>query len=145
VTWKGGAVNDRERAFRIIAEQLPVDFSGSGGEGISVSLSMQFKYEGSLYVSPRKAEPKVAAGIAWNGGKPYLVLENTGTGHLVMLEPSVVIRDSGGVDFALSTSDLEPIAGRNILAGGRRVLPVSLPSDFTPDKKLTVTFSSKRE
>lgn len=145
VTWKGGTVNDRERAFRIIAEQLPVDFSGSGGEGLSVSLTMQFKYEGSLYVSPRKAEPKISAGIVWQEGKPFLVLENTGTGHLVILEPQVFIRDPSGTAYEIPASELQAISGRNILAGGRRVLSISVPSEFVPDKKISVSFSSKEE
>ena len=51
IKWKGGTVGSREKAYRIIAEQLPVDFTEEDLRDDGAGIRFTFRYEGSLYVA----------------------------------------------------------------------------------------------
>ncbi len=147
VTWKGGTSISTEQAFRIIAEQLPVDMRTGGEVGYSAAIKIQFRYEGALYVAPRSSAPRVKASLrAIPDGGAELVLQNEGNKHIVILEPSLVLRGADGFEHAVSAAELEPIRGRNILAGSTRVLPLALPPEVVAGiEALTADFSYKKD
>ena len=59
IKWQGGPVGRREKAYRIIAEQLPVDFREDELRDDGGGIRFTFRYEGSLYVLTPGAEPDV--------------------------------------------------------------------------------------
>ncbi|MFM2042751.1 MAG: hypothetical protein RLY86_1327 [Pseudomonadota bacterium] len=113
----------QERAFRVVARQIPVDFTGSQTEGLLVN--MNFIYEAALYITPARARPQVDVIRA----EPFVDPE--GKRHL-----AVHVRNSGGrranireVDLRIGAGDrLEPVApdliapmqGALLLAGMER-------------------------
>jgi fimbrial chaperone protein len=122
VQWRGGSVGNRERAFRIIAEQVPVVFEKAQGSGIT----LLFKYVGALYVVPPKASPAdisvtFVEGAAEKGIEGFLVrLENRGGTHVILVDTALQISENGLKKFNLATSALAAIEGQNILAGRTR-------------------------
>ena len=88
VQWKGGDPGNREAAYRIIAEQVPVEFQARQGSGISILL----KYVGALYIRPPRAsgsDVKVVSAIgAEKKGKRgiSLRLRNNGGIHAVLTD-----------------------------------------------------------
>ncbi len=59
IKWQGGAVRKQEKAYRIIAEQLPVDFRQEENRSNGGGIRFTFRYEGSLYVVPPGAEADI--------------------------------------------------------------------------------------
>ena len=129
---------ERELAFRVLAEQLPVDFTGEDDSetGNRASIDIRLKYLGTVYILPKNGKAQIQAGIVGRDGvQADLVLENTGTAHAILKNLRVVV--SAGTDqewagYQLGSKDLSALAGSNMLAGGRRVAAITLPEGF-PD------------
>jgi fimbrial chaperone protein len=145
VTWRGGEVGSIEKAYRIIAEQLPVDFVDSPAGGSAMAVIIQFRYNASLYVSPRTTVPYMEATLERRSSGDYLVLRNTGSRHLIINNPSAVIRNTDGHEFKIPTAAFLPVEGRNILAGYSRAIPVTLPSTLMLANGYKIVFNSTRE
>lgn len=52
VKWQGGRIGDRELNYRILAEQLPVEFREDEKHEDGGGIRFTYRYEGSLYVVP---------------------------------------------------------------------------------------------
>ncbi|NBC28422.1 MAG: fimbria/pilus periplasmic chaperone [Spirochaetes bacterium] len=129
VQWRGGPVQ-REQAYRIVAEQLPVDFNAEESEGSN--LNILFRYVGSVYVVPGDAEPNVevqSARISETKDGPVLTMRitNNGTAHTILQDLTVTVRSDGGNQTTLVPEDLPNLAGSNLLAGSavRARVPLS--------------------
>ncbi len=59
IKWQGGQVGKREKAYRLIAEQLPVDFREEQPRDDGAGIRFTFRYEGSLYVLSPEAEADI--------------------------------------------------------------------------------------
>ncbi|WP_455382919.1 fimbrial biogenesis chaperone [Salinispira pacifica] len=133
VQWRGPASIDSERAFRIIAEELPVDFGGAHQQGGNINIL--FRYLGSVYVVPPQAAPKVALTdirtINEPGGRHgFLVtLTNSGTSHTLLNDLRIGVTAGTGYSLTFGPKELPGAAGENLLAGHSRVfyIPVSGP------------------
>ncbi len=130
VRWEGPATPSGEQAFRIIAEQLPVDFGGEQpAQGAGIRLT--YRYEGALYVVPPGAAPDLsltAARAVDRDGERVLVLEvsNTGTRRTLLHEASVTVRTPNG-EMVIGADRLPGMAGENMLAGSTREFIVPAP------------------
>lgn len=132
VQFNGSGGVDRERAFRIIAEQLPVDISG--GERQS-GINVLFRYEGSAYVRQGRFAPDIIlvdADRHYQDGSFQGILvrfENRGTTHGILSDMSIRLRlttaDGSVLEEIFQGDDLPILAGRNLLAG--RILEQVLP------------------
>jgi len=129
---------ERELAFRVLAEQLPVDFTGEDDSktGNRASIDIRLKYLGTVYVLPKNGKAQIQAGfVGRDGVQADLVLENIGTAHAILKNLRVVVSAGTDQDWAgyqLGSKDLSALAGANMLAGGRRVAAITLPEGF-PD------------
>lgn len=130
VQWRGSATPEKELAFRVITEQLPINLQRERQGGAQVTLLL--RYEGTLYVSPANAAPVVAvdsAKAATNEeGQQRLTvtLSNTGTRHAILgnLKLSVT---AGGQSVTMTPEQLEGMTGANMLAGATREFSVPWP------------------
>lgn len=133
VRWNGSADIDTEQAFRIIAEQLPVDFgTDQPAEGASIRLT--YRYEGTVYIVPPNARPEIrvrSTSTVIDGGRRFLrfEIENAGTRHALLhgLKLSLRSQEQGEVRLVLEEDDLQGIAGENMLARSVRVFTVPAP------------------
>lgn len=135
VKWVGGAQQKTELAYRILAEQLPIDFGKEEFSGAKINLLV--RYLGSIYIVPEGAKPdiRVESAAAATGSDRQrslqLVLHNQGTAH-GLLRNSKLTLESGGKTITLGSEDLPEILGENLLAGNRRRFLVRWP-EALPD------------
>jgi fimbrial chaperone protein len=137
VTWLGEAKPDYELAYRLIAEQVPVDFAPEPEptivEGRQIRINSLVRYAGSVYITPENVAPDVVIESAEyqqdEQGNDLLVLTfyNQGTAHTLLENLTLTLTPVGQPDQAvtLSPEELSKINRTNILAQHRRrfVLP----------------------
>jgi len=118
VQYRGNAAIASEAAYRVIAEQLPVDFSKSTSSGVSILLT----YVAALYVTPKNATPKLAlalvTGVQKDGNQGIEVtVRNEGTKHALIANPVIRIKQGAGTQpLEFTGTSASAIDGQNILA-----------------------------
>lgn len=118
VQYRGTSAITSEQAYRVIAEQLPVDFTKSTSSGVNILLT----YVAALYVTPKNAEPKLvfdkAIGVNDDGRVGLSVtVKNAGTKHALLSSPVLKITQSGNsAPFEFFGDLTAAIDGQNILA-----------------------------
>jgi fimbrial chaperone protein len=128
--WVGDAAPKSELAYRIIAEETPLK---TRRDTPGASIFMTVRYVGAVYVVPHgiHADVKVVSAHAVDGpdGKAKLevTLENTGTGHAILSNPSLKVT-VGGVTKQLNTpAMLGNMPGENMLAQHQRKFVMAWP------------------
>lgn len=123
VQYIGAAALDRERAFRLIAEQLPIDVGQAPSNGGRMRLLV--KYVASVYVLPSnlKAILSVTKLEVLDGKWLAITMQNQGKTRKILKNISL---DIGGV--SLSSPDLKGLEGENILADTIREFRVPMPA-----------------
>jgi fimbrial chaperone protein len=123
VQWKGNAKPDRELCFRLIAEQVPVDFDNPTSSGIKI----MFRYIASLYVTPQGAlyslKTKAEGGTDAEGRTGFFVeVSNTGTRHVVASESTLELipTDSSAKTVRFEPSNIGALNGANYLPDSSR-------------------------
>lgn len=121
VQYRGPANIGSEQAYRVFAEQLPVDFTKSTSSGVSILLT----YVAALYVTPKNAAPKLAVAKAVGSQKDgvpglEITVKNEGTRHALISNPAIKIHNNG-VDIELAGEAAAELDGKNILALSERV------------------------
>jgi fimbrial chaperone protein len=132
VQWRGTGNPEKELAYRIIAEQLPIKSDPALN---TRSIQLVVRYVGSLYVVPAGVRPDVAVETARAVTNPErkraleLVFNNAGKAHTLFDEP-VLTLTAGGKSRTLKTDQLRELAGENILAGSKRRFFIPWPQDL---------------
>lgn len=157
--WVGGDVPDHERAFRLIAEQVPVELKKpdpqdqTGGR-----VKFLVKYVASIYVTRRGVAPKVAVESLSRVGElpqdhpvvhaegngqataqgPFvkIVISNPGTAHGFVptagLRLTSLAADGSQTSVVLDPPSLKGLVGENVLAGGVRHFYMPWPAGLEP-------------
>lgn len=144
VQWKGPSSIEQERAFRIIAEQLPVRFD-QNNDPIGGSINIQLRYKGSVYVVPKNARPdlivtRVGSQKDENGEEKLAIdVRNNGNSHVIMQDLEIQLNsiNNNGMkeSVMLGGKAVEGMNGENILAGSKRRFLLPWPPD-TEDSNL---------
>ncbi|HDQ14681.1 MAG TPA: molecular chaperone [Sediminispirochaeta sp.] len=150
IKWNGAADMDREQCYRLLVEQLPVDFAQNSQE--TSGLKIMFRYLGSIYVSPPGTEAEIvveeASVVETKGAKELeIIFSNRGTRHAILngLILDLQVEGSGSMDtHRLQGKELEGVIGENILPGSRRHFSIPLPDDF-PGDDVRVDFQYEQE
>lgn len=111
----------QEKAYRVIAEQLPLEVDGKKRRGSGIK--MLLKYVAALYVNPGETFPALSVSVVENKDQLKLMVENKGSMHAPLTRPSLVLT-SGKKKVSLKGDQLKGLAGENILAGSKRLLSV---------------------
>ena len=140
VTFVGKNIPTKELAYRLFAEQLPIDLDK--GVKKKASIKVLLRYVAALYVSPESYDSDVSV-------KKYDVtsktvtfhVQNAGKKHQVL--SGLVLKISGKKDLELSGEDLKGMSGENILALSERIF--SFPktgkfSDIQQSDKVKINF-----
>ncbi|MGF1454958.1 MAG: molecular chaperone [Alphaproteobacteria bacterium] len=132
--WLGGLV-DEERAFRLVAEQLPIDLEDGQADGGRMRLLV--RYVASLYVRPEGAEPKVRvtrgrvdAGTA--GPELTFDVVNSGKARVALSSLMVQASRKGRTLLDLDSGRLGEVSGSVVLAGHTRRFRIPLESSGAP-------------
>ena len=128
VQYRGNPAITSEAAYRIIAEQLPVDFTKSTTSGVSILLT----YVAALYVTPKNAAPKLLLSQAIGAQKDgvqgiEVTVKNEGTRHALISNPIIRIQRGEASSLEFSGEAAGGIDGQNILALSER--KIFLPWD----------------
>lgn len=129
VSYKGPANLTVEKAYRIIAEQVPVDLNKKPtGSGVT----FQLKYETSAYITPSGTFAKVAVeNMKLDRAKSMIEFEvvNTGTSHLTAREWELVLHfdDKKADNVTIKKESAGQMPGFNVLPGGRRRISIAAP------------------
>lgn len=141
VTWKQ-PMPEVEKAFRLVAEQLPVDFPNHGPDAEeSEALRYLLVYRAALYVAPAKAKSQVdVVGVARIDvdGQPKLVLDvtNSGKAHTLLKAPKLTLTQADGEVKAVSDGPtIAGLTGQNIMPGMTRRLELPWPEGVSHDVK----------
>jgi fimbrial chaperone protein len=137
VTWVGNPKPTKELAYRIIAEQLPVDTEKQEKPKGAV-IRMLLKYQGALYITPKGVKPELSVQSA--GLEPKLkpeklaiTIENKGLAHIVLKEPTLIVTPVSKAAAQVTSvkiyaADLNEINGQNVLASSKRKFLVNWPA-----------------
>jgi fimbrial chaperone protein len=132
--WVGDGAPERELAFRIVTEQLPIALGPrQSGEAVA-DLSLAYRYEAALYVVPSGATPAAritrAAPVEAEDGTRWIELEiaSEGTRRAILNQPSLAISPQSGEPILLDGDAVEPLVGLNILSGGYRTVRLPWPA-----------------
>lgn len=126
----GDAAIEHEKAFRLIAEQLPVDVGQAPQTGGRMRLLV--KYVASLYVLPRNAKPALsvtdASLVREADGQRWLevTLRNGGSSRKILKNATLLIGE-----LSLSGAALNGMEGENLLAQTTRVFRLHAPAQLT--------------
>lgn len=149
VQWLGDPKLKEEKAYRIIAEQLPVNLDKEKPKTSAVKFLVS--YRGALFVTPPGLAHNVTLDFTGTTqdatGKKMLeiVLHNRGTQHALLRNLKLDIKDDKGNTASLAgENQLKGVTGEGILAKHRRRFMVPRPDglagkvkhiDFTFDKQ----------
>jgi fimbrial chaperone protein len=134
VQFLGPSAPTQELAYRLIAEQLPVDLDKTPRRGARMRLLL--KYEGALYIVPPGAKPdlRLASAQPATGAdgkrRLELVFANRGSKHALLQDIALELADAGGRRVRLDLDTLEGVGGENVLAGAERRFLVPWPRDL---------------
>jgi fimbrial chaperone protein len=139
VQYVGNNVPKAELAYRLIADQLPVDLGGAPASGGQLRLLV--RYVASVYVTAPGAKPEVAVeaaspqGVA-NASKLAVDLVNRGTQHMILRNMTLRLtgQKTGGGEVSIDLDDarLEGLVTENLLAGAKRRFLLPWPSELAP-------------
>ena len=122
VQYKGLPNPARELSYRVIAEQVPIDFTKQETSGVKVL----FKYIAALYVTPPRVSAKLAVEKATAAVKDgvkglRVVIRNDGTRHALVTNPQLKLQaGDSSLPIVLANEQVSSIDGQNILPASSR-------------------------
>lgn len=127
LVWRGPSRLSEEQCFRIIAEELPINFKPP--EQGRAQIRILLRYEGTVYVRPRRARAKLKVESLTKTSTNLwrLVIANVGNAHYNLANPSLTLTDPSGRKIEISTNFLAPINGDNILPHHTRDFLIAMP------------------
>ncbi len=134
ITYVGDPKIKKELAYRIIAEEFPINVSDPNRvkNKAVASIAIATKYVGSLYVTPNGAKPdlKIEASLSKEGknNEMVIVMENRGTQHTILRTPKFKIT-AKDKEFEMPQDLAKKIGTNNILAGKSRKFVIPWPSN----------------
>jgi fimbrial chaperone protein len=146
VTWVGPSELPHEKAYRLIASQLPVQLGQSKQKSKEPKVDLRFvlQYVASLYVKKTNMQPHVHLvsivpepdkGAA---RKAKVTIINDGDSHLVTHGLTLKLyREPKGPRFDIASADLKGFDFDNLLAQSKRSFTVSVPATFKFDPSQT--------
>ncbi|MEI9990997.1 MAG: fimbria/pilus periplasmic chaperone [Rhizomicrobium sp.] len=140
VQWLGPVNPDKELAYRLIAEQLPVDL-GRPGSAVN-SLKLLVKYQTAVYILPPGIHSDPARDLVVQRAEPGrdprgratldLSVANRGLAHINLRGVRVTVTSSGdGKSVILSSpGQVGAMVGENVLPGSVRRFAIAWPPEL---------------
>ncbi len=149
IVWKGKSDIKEEKAYRFIAENLPVDFTKHVDEEegrVHACISMAFRSLASVYIVPKKVFHKMQCTflkIEEKEGHKMMALEfsNLGNQHMLLINHAVEVRSASGKCLTFSKKEVAEMCQvqYNILPNHKRVILFPLKDPFPQNEKVTVS------
>lgn len=147
--WVGDPALDNERAFTLVAREVPIKFENNDenpSSGVNIQVTVLLNYEAKVYVAPKYAKPNIVVesfterSVSTDKNKSNtsseidVIFLNRGNAHQSMKTKSLVLIpfDEDGTALnknavTLNANDI-PNLRAHILAGERRMITIPRPS-----------------
>jgi fimbrial chaperone protein len=152
VSWLGDPLPEQELAFRLVAEQLPinlVDPTQANPVQPVGQVQISLRYLGSLFVRPEGVQASVqlesAVAHTDDQGAPAVAITfaNTGNGRASLRDLSLNLTVQGQT-VSLSPEQLKDMTGTTILPGSSRRYILAWPETL-PQGSITATFNYRQD
>lgn len=146
VSWVGEISDGREKAYRLVASQLPVDFreqNSAPKKSSTVNLKVLLQYVASAYVTPKGAVPLVQITEVKKVGarKVAVTFHNAGSAHKVLLFKSLKVK--AGVKTLADLTTHKGVESVNLLPGDRAVVEIETTTEVPAQTALTAEIQLK--
>ncbi|WII70787.1 fimbria/pilus periplasmic chaperone [Bdellovibrio sp. 22V] len=132
ITWAGDLNDPTEKAYRIVASQLPVEFRDRNAKPKKAGVNLNFllQYVASAYVTPEGAVAKVRLkDVRSSDGKNIQVsIANEGTAHKVLRLKKLTIYS--GEKKAVEFTQIKELDSANLLPGESRTITLQTPQSI---------------
>ncbi len=136
VTYRGDTNFTQEKAYRVIAQQVPVNLKSEKSAGIKMLL----KFQNALYVQNKDYKSNVAISSFKNTkDKLRVTIFNSGTKHQYLHNLSIKFTKGKEV-LKVDADELKKLEGQNILAQSKREYEFKSVKGLTPEHKGVITF-----
>ena len=128
VTWVGKNIPSKELAYRLIAEQLPIDLEK--GVKKKAAIKVLLRYVAALYVSSESYQAAVSLKKLEVAPKSIsFQMQNTGNKHQIL--SGLILKILGKKELELSGEDLKGMSGENVLAQSERTFTFPKTGKFS--------------
>lgn len=132
VQWRGSEIIQSELSFRIVAEQLPVNFNKESTN--NGQLNIVYRYVGSVYIVPEDPYSDISIeSITEKNNQLIIGIKNNGTSHTILEDVILTLEDELN-SVTLDYRNLSHMSGENILAGMTRNFTIDRPSQLTGEE-----------
>lgn len=121
VSWSGKEIPAKELAYRLIAEQLPIELEQNKSKKVSIKVLL--RYVAALYVSADDYNSSISIeGVRTADKRVFLEVSNSGKEHQVLINLNLkFINDKSKKEILFLAEDLKGMSGENILADSKRI------------------------
>lgn len=121
VTWVGKESPGKELAYRLIAEQLPIELEVNKKKKASIKVLL--RYMAALYINADEFTPSIVVEeIKTDHKKVSILIHNSGKKHQVLTNLNLkFINNKSKNEILLQADDLKGMSGENVLADSKRV------------------------
>jgi fimbrial chaperone protein len=118
VTWVGKSIPKTEAAYRLVAEQLPIDIDKDKKQKASIKVLL--RYVAALYVEPENFTSNISfKKLDIDEKNVVFTFANTGKKHQVLSNLGMKITGKKTIEF--NSDDLKGASGENVLAESERI------------------------
>ena len=126
VEWLGAGQLPREKAYRLIAEQVYVSLDNKNQTGVKMLMTLV----GALYVQPNGMKSNLdVTSVKRHGNQLAVTVANSGNRHRLMKYATLILRN-GGQTLTLKGKQLVGLDGNNVLGGSTKRFTIPLPKGF---------------
>jgi fimbrial chaperone protein len=136
VTWLGDPKPEKELAYRIVAEQLPIDLDKPKENQTKPigQIKVLLRYLGSVYIEPANVKPDVVleAAVPQKGTNAAdqlaITLNNQGSARAILKSLKLSLTSAQGTAVTLQPEQLKGMNNEVILAGNKRQFVIPWPT-----------------
>jgi fimbrial chaperone protein len=131
VTWVGPMVPNKELAYRLIAEQLPIELEKIKNKKANIKVLL--RYIAALYVKAEdfSSDIKVSE-MKIQDKKLSIMIENKGKKHQVLAHLILKFTDEKKkTEIVFDSEELKGISGENVLAESKRIFSIPQTGKFS--------------
>lgn len=142
VQYQGDKISTSEKSYRIIVDQVPIEFDSNTNKG---GLNILYRYIGSIYILPEIISQNVYIISSKKADdKLMLNLKNNGNSHVILQDLHITLSDKFN-SIVLKPEDLIGLNGTNILSGKIREYITQWPDSITEsDFIATIEYEAAR-
>jgi fimbrial chaperone protein len=145
--WIGDPAPERELSYRFIVTQVPIRYEREVREETTANITLGYKYEAAVYVTPPGAQPLArlvsADPVQSEDGTTRLAvtLASEGGTRAILENPVLRLSGANGQSVTLEGDTLPELRNKNLLSGTTRTFMLDWPTGL-PQGPVSAEFST---